>query len=162
MKSPGAPIKDLTGKTFNHWTVLSQAPPDPTRCSQTLWRCQCSCGVIKEQVMYCSLTSGRSGSCGHVKREQGARRKAKACSAKTQATYIWRGQSLKLTQIARLENVDAQELRRLVVVRGISVSNAVIDVRIRCRTFHERATSHGATGLTRTGTTRTRWTKHFV
>lgn len=66
---------------------------------------------------------------------------------------------MKLTEIARQENVDAQELRRLVVVKGMALDDAVIELVTCGRTFHERAASHGATGETRTGKKRTR---HFT
>lgn len=153
------PFKDLTGKTYNRWTVIEQAPSDPAR-SQTLWRCRCSCGVVKEAVAYCSLTSGRSGSCGCVMRERGERRRAMlASSVKKHTTYPWRGATMKLMEIARQENVDAQELRRLVVVKGMPLDDAVIELVTCGRTFHERAASHGATSMNRTSQKRTR---HFT
>jgi len=168
MKPPGAPIIDITGKVFHEWTVLSQAPKGPAP-SQTRWRCRCSCGTIKESVAYCSLTSGRSRSCGCARFKKAAWMKARSPKVKQHTTYPWRGQPMKLTQIARQENVDAMELRRLVVVKGMSVGLAVAEVHGEGRTFHERAASHGASGTTRTGGKRTRWTKqippprkHFV
>lgn len=158
MKSPGAPIKDITGKVFHQWTVIEQAPKGPPP-SQTRWRCRCSCGVIKESVSYCSLTSGRSRSCGCARFARAAWMKAHTPPVKHHTTYPWRGQPMKLMAIARQENVDAQELRRLVVVNGMSVGLAVAEVYGDGRTFHERAKSHGATGETRTGKKRTRHTK---
>lgn len=55
-------MEDLTNKQFGHWRVLSYA-------GSGRWNCQCSCGVIK-QVFASSLKSGKSTSCGHVKKEQ--------------------------------------------------------------------------------------------
>lgn len=49
---------DLTGETFGDWYVLG--PGD----NKGYWRCQCSCGIIKEIEGY-SLKSGKSLSCGH-------------------------------------------------------------------------------------------------
>ena len=68
---------------------------------------------------------------------------------------------MKLTEIARKENVDALELRRRVVTLGHDLFTSVAMLQVEGRTFHERAVSHGATGSTRTGTTRTRWTKNL-
>lgn len=149
------PIKDLTGKTFNRWFVIEQAPSDPAR-SQTLWRCRCSCGVVREAVAYCSLTSGRSGSCGCVKREQGEKRRAMKESANHHNKHMWWGKLMKLTEIARQENVDAMELRRRYLCQGIALDCAVMALKHEGRVFHERATSYGATGETRTGKKRTR------
>lgn len=158
MKSPGAPVKDITGRTFHQWTVLSQAPKGPPP-SQTRWRCRCSCGVIKESVSYCSLTSGRSRSCGCARFARAAWMKAHAKPVKHHTTYPWRGQSMKLMAIARQENVDAQELRRRVVTLRCDLFTSVAMLKAEGRTFHERAKVHGATGETRTGKTRTRHTK---
>lgn len=47
---------DLTGRTFDRWTVLSRA-------SGRLWNCRCSCGRMK-QVYGDNLKSGKSRSCG--------------------------------------------------------------------------------------------------
>lgn len=95
--------------------------------------------------------------------------KAHSPKVKQHTTYPWRGRMLKLTQIARQENVDAMELRRRVVTLGCDLFTSVAMLQVEGRTFHERAASHGATGITRTGTKRTRWTKqvqppkkHFV
>lgn len=155
MKPPGAPVIDLTGKVFHQWTVLSQAPKGPPP-SQTRWRCRCSCGTIRESVAYCSLTSGRSRSCGCARFKKAAWMKAHTKPVRRHTNYPWRGTLMKLTEIARMENVDAMELRRLVVVKGMTLGDAVIELATRGRTFHERAASHGATGGTRTGRKRVR------
>lgn len=155
MKPPGAPVIDLTGKVFHQWTVLSQAPKGPPP-SQTRWRCRCSCGTIRESVAYCSLTSGRSRSCGCARFKKAAWMKAHSPKVRQHTTYLWHGSPMKITAIARQENVDAMELRRLVAVKGMTLDDAVIELITCGRTFHERAKTHGATGGTRTGTTRIR------
>ena len=50
-------FKDLTGKQFGEWKVLEYT-------GKSMWKCQCSCGKIKEVHRY-QLTSGKSKSCGH-------------------------------------------------------------------------------------------------
>lgn len=57
---------DLTGKTFNHWTVIKRGANKITKGGQnkTYWVSKCSCGVIKDVYMN-SLISGSSKSCGH-------------------------------------------------------------------------------------------------
>lgn len=57
-------VKDISGKVFNNWTVLSYSRVDSSK--RTLWNCQCSCGYLKEVNGY-SLVSGNSKSCGCVK-----------------------------------------------------------------------------------------------
>lgn len=49
--------KDLTGQTFNEWTVKEYV-------GDSYWLCKCSCGKEKEVKAY-DLTSGKSKSCGH-------------------------------------------------------------------------------------------------
>lgn len=59
-------MEDLTGKVFNYWTVLEDA-----NCSNSdghLWKCKCKCGTIKN-VSGRSLKTGRSKSCGCIKKE---------------------------------------------------------------------------------------------
>lgn len=53
--------KDLTGKKFGRWSVISRAGINKFR--QVLWRCHCVCGSIKE-VPSNSLLGGKSKSCG--------------------------------------------------------------------------------------------------
>jgi len=52
---------DLIGYTFNHWTVLDGG--GFTKDGKKLWKCKCSCTVIKLVRQY-SLESGKSKSCG--------------------------------------------------------------------------------------------------
>lgn len=150
-------IKDLTGKTFGYWTVIAQAPRHPSRSpSQTRWYVKCSCGTERPDILYCSLTSGRSRSCGCARFKKAAWMKAHTKPVRRHTNYPWRGTPMKLTAIARMENVDAMELRRRVVTLGCDLFTSVAMLQAEGRTFHERAKAHGATGGTRTGTTRTR------
>jgi hypothetical protein len=55
-------FKNLTGKRFGRWTVLSHVPTG--RKGSSTWRCQCDCGRIKQNVFYTALTTGKSLSCG--------------------------------------------------------------------------------------------------
>lgn len=55
---------DLIGKQFGRWTVTGTA----TRTYQTMWECECTCGV-KRAVSGANLTTGRSTSCGCLREE---------------------------------------------------------------------------------------------
>ena len=52
---------DLTGKTFNEYTVIRRSPNRGTKVS---WLCRCSCGNLRE-VRAQGLISGTQKSCGH-------------------------------------------------------------------------------------------------
>jgi hypothetical protein len=57
--------KDLTGQRFGGWTVIEYSGRmnfNPT--AQSVWKCRCDCGRIKDRVLYGSLTKGQSKSCG--------------------------------------------------------------------------------------------------
>lgn len=54
--------KDLTGKQFGRWTVISFV-------GNKRWLCKCTCGTERE-VVTSSLTSGASKSCGCYNAEQ--------------------------------------------------------------------------------------------
>lgn len=53
---------DLTGKTFDYWTVLHK-DEQCTDSKHARWICRCKCGNVKS-VIGRSLTTGRSKSCG--------------------------------------------------------------------------------------------------
>ena len=53
--------EDLTGMSFNKWTVLEYVGKDTYGNHQ--WRCQCECGTTRV-VAGCNLKSGISKSCG--------------------------------------------------------------------------------------------------
>ena len=55
---------DLAGKVFGRWTVLGPAK----RTYQTMWRCECACGVERD-VSGINLTTGHSISCGCFREE---------------------------------------------------------------------------------------------
>lgn len=58
---------DLTGSTFNRWTVIAPLPPRK-RC--TIWLCRCACGA--EQAVYANhLVRGRTTQCDACKRTEG-------------------------------------------------------------------------------------------
>ncbi len=54
-------FKDLEGKKFGEWEVLSRSGTASN--NRTLWVCECSCGAIQDVDGY-ALTSGKSKSCG--------------------------------------------------------------------------------------------------
>lgn len=83
---------DLTGKTFGRWTVESFSG----RCGSlgegvSLWRCRCSCGKVKEHVLYSSLKSGNSQSCGCLKREVLSKKAGVHHRSKTTEYKIYQG-----------------------------------------------------------------------
>lgn len=61
---------DLTGERFGRWTVLEAAEDIITGDGQKrhAWSCECSCGTTKP-VLETSLWSGKSRSCGCLRRE---------------------------------------------------------------------------------------------
>lgn len=58
-------VIDITGKTFNRWTVLSLSP---SRGSDggAVWVCKCECGTVAS-VSRNNLVSGKSKCCGCFK-----------------------------------------------------------------------------------------------
>ncbi len=63
-------FQDLTGQTFDRWTVLARAANRTTsgRFALTYWTCRCICGAIKD-VRAASLTRRKSMSCGCLRAE---------------------------------------------------------------------------------------------
>ena len=52
-------LEDLTGKQFGDWKVLEYIGG-----SHSKWKCQCSCGTIREVAAY-DLKNGNTRNCGH-------------------------------------------------------------------------------------------------
>jgi len=65
----GAPT-DLTGRAFGRLTVIERIG---TKQGHSLWSCICACGN-KAAVTTPSLRSGRTSSCGCIRKEQAAMR----------------------------------------------------------------------------------------
>jgi len=65
MPAPGSLFNDLTGRVFDRWTVRKFSGRKNRR---SLWECVCRCGSIKI-VSDSNLLSGKSRSCGCLKRE---------------------------------------------------------------------------------------------
>ena len=61
---------DLTNKTFGRWTVLYEVAPHitPKGRKERKWYCVCSCGNERD-VRQALLTSGKSQSCGCMRKE---------------------------------------------------------------------------------------------
>jgi hypothetical protein len=59
-------LNSLINETFGRWTVIERA--ENTAQGQTRWLCRCECGNQKV-VTRTVLTSGKSSSCGCLKRE---------------------------------------------------------------------------------------------
>lgn len=62
--------KDLTGEIFGKWRVVKFSCYREKACGKKMsyWICECECGEIREVAGY-SLTSGKSQSCGCLKKE---------------------------------------------------------------------------------------------
>lgn len=84
---------NLTGHTFGRWTVIELTGRVPDKFGQprgmTLWKCQCSCGRIKEGVTYGALMSGASTSCGCFRGEVLGGRAKKHGDSKGKAYRSW-------------------------------------------------------------------------
>ena len=63
-------MEDLTGRTFNRWTVIKQGLTRKTSNNKNIryWECRCECGTVRE-VREQSLLNGLSKSCGCYHRE---------------------------------------------------------------------------------------------
>lgn len=59
---------DLTGHRFERLVVVGRMP-NLQGITQTVWHVRCDCGVEKFAVLYSSLISGRTKSCGCLRRE---------------------------------------------------------------------------------------------
>lgn len=61
LKQAKTNFKDLAGKKFGEWTVISKVD----NSSPLKWLCQCSCGNVKN-VRAQSLSTGKSTNCGCI------------------------------------------------------------------------------------------------
>ena len=65
------PAIDITGKKFNHWTVIKRAPNN--KRGDAMWLCECDCDAHTQQIVKgSSLRSGHSKSCGCLKKQTAA------------------------------------------------------------------------------------------
>lgn len=78
---------DLTGRKYGRWTVLEKTSL-PNQ-GQSRWRCRCECGTIKDNVMYGTLVSGGSQSCGCLRRELREAQKKPLHLAHNQRNPMW-------------------------------------------------------------------------
>ena len=80
-------LKDLSGQTFDRWTVLEKGPV----ARDTQWRCRCSCGA-ERLVQTKHLRSGRSRSCGCFKSDAPPAARKHGFSAEKHPVYTtWMG-----------------------------------------------------------------------
>lgn len=79
--------KDLTGHRFCRLVVLECAGKD--RFSNLIWKCQCDCGNICEVAGH-SLNSGRTKSCGCLKKERVCKRNKSHGMSKSPEYDIWK------------------------------------------------------------------------
>lgn len=80
---------DLTGKTFNSWTVMARSGSD--KRGNAVWKCKCKCGEIKDVESSC-LRKGISKNCGCERKpwtpSKLKTRKFKKCNSKL--ATVWR------------------------------------------------------------------------
>ena len=81
-----AAIKDLTGQRFGRLTVLELAG---IKNENALWRCKCDCGNVCD-VRGGALTSGKTQSCGCLKRIRTIESHTKHGKAGTWIYRIWK------------------------------------------------------------------------
>ena len=98
-------FKNLTGHTYNRWTVLEYAGTTGVgRCQPSLWKCRCECGQIRN-VVGTTLTNGSSKSCGCLSAESIAERSTKHGHAKRRDMHELYGTWTGI--IARCENTNS-------------------------------------------------------
>lgn len=74
--------KNLAGKKFGRLTAIERVSPiNPNSAFGVWWRCQCECGEVTS-VTTASLRSGKTRSCGCLRREVSTRIIPKARRAK--------------------------------------------------------------------------------
>jgi hypothetical protein len=72
-------LQNLLGRQFGDLTVWERAPEN-SRYNHVRWICSCACGgKAKTIVAACSLTSGRTRSCGCLRRRLAGARSFKDC-----------------------------------------------------------------------------------
>jgi hypothetical protein len=94
---------DLTGTTFNRWTVVSRAAN--TAAGQAQWRCRCDCGTERE-LKSIVIRRGISQSCGCLKIERIIERTTThghAANGMTPTYHSW------ASMIARCTNPNKKE-----------------------------------------------------
>lgn len=80
-------FNDLTGQRFGRLTALNR---EPSKNSITMWRCRCDCGnelIVRND----SLCSGKSKSCGCLKRERTVERNYRHGDSHSRLYNVWRG-----------------------------------------------------------------------
>lgn len=73
-----------------------------------------------------------------------ATRTDQACNRRGACLYRWKKKDMNLAQIARMENVDYHELRRIMTEVGMPLWRAIRSLQKKGRVFTERALAKGA------------------
>lgn len=86
------------------------------------------------------------------------------CNRRSNIKCLWKGETMVLTQVARLENVEYAWLHRYTRTLGIPLEEAVNMMKAQNRHFHERAVSLGGDSISKSGRTRKRQPrlKHLI
>ena len=83
MRGGNRTLIDLTGRTFTRLTVIRRAKEDEAtnsdRC-RPMWLCECECGA-QVLVLGANLRSGKTKSCGCLRKEKSAENGRKAREA---------------------------------------------------------------------------------
>lgn len=122
------PFLDLSSQRFERLVVVGRMP-NLKGVSQTIWHVRCDCGKEKFAVLYSSLMSGRTKSCGCLHREVLSQRGPRLQRAPINPDgkmrlYEWNGEKLCLTEVCRRENVSLVKVNRL-LEQGHNIHQAV-------------------------------------
>lgn len=58
--------EDISGKTFNGWTVIRQLPPNK-KWGGSRWLCECSCGAQKPKTRSAAIKGGGCHKCAAIR-----------------------------------------------------------------------------------------------
>lgn len=83
-------MNNLTGQRFGRWVVIERAPDNvtPKGYHNIMWKCVCDCGTMKV-VRGKTLLSGKSKSCGCLRKELLSTRASKHYGFGTRLYTIW-------------------------------------------------------------------------
>ena len=95
----GSWFNDLTGDKIGRWTVIAM---NGRRGAQSVWHCRCQCGRQKRGVLYGSLTTGASQSCGCLRTEQ-LKAAAKHGKSRARIYHVWQQMKVRCSDPTRRE-----------------------------------------------------------
>lgn len=85
---------DLSGQYFGYWKVIERSAS--TKAGDSTWLCECKCGT-KKIVLGKGLRTGKSRSCGCMKKEELRERRFVHGKHETRLYRIWHHMILRIT-----------------------------------------------------------------